>query len=320
MADRSIAPPAPELVLETESGSTADEPGPRLPRRTRPAQRDRPRRRPGLLAPRGAAPRRTATGRSRTRTAPTAPTPTVSASTSGTSAPAASSASAAPPTGRAPSSSGPARRRPPSERPRPRRLHARPDRHLPAADQPSGRCPPVPSASAVPPTTTWSSTTSWSPATTPSSARTPDGRFEIVDLGTHNGTYVNGQPVEPAPRVGPNDIVGVGHSTFCLVGDRLEEFVDTGEVSLDVQHLTVTVDGGRRPSWTTSPSRSRRSPCSPSSARPAPASPPCSRRSPATAPPTRARSSTTAATSTASSPSCASASAWSRRTTSCTRS
>ncbi|MEV0279892.1 FHA domain-containing protein [Streptomyces sp. NPDC050610] len=68
----------------------------------------------------------------------------------------------------------------------------------------------------------------------------PDGRFEIVDLGSHNGTYVNGQPVRHQ-IIGPNDIVGVGHSTFRLVGDRLEEFVDTGEVSFSARHLTVTV-------------------------------------------------------------------------------
>ncbi|WP_435604530.1 FHA domain-containing protein [Streptomyces sp. bgisy130] len=77
---------------------------------------------------------------------------------------------------------------------------------------------------------------------------TPDGRFEIHDLGSHNGTYVNGQPVPKSGKapVGPNDIIGVGHSTFRLVGDRLEEFVDTGEVSFSARHLTVTVDGGKQ--------------------------------------------------------------------------
>ncbi|TJZ51213.1 FHA domain-containing protein [Streptomyces piniterrae] len=77
---------------------------------------------------------------------------------------------------------------------------------------------------------------------------TPDGRFEIRDLGSHNGTYVNGQPVPKSGTslIGPNDIIGVGHSTFRLVGDRLEEFVDTGEVSFSARHLTVTVDGGKK--------------------------------------------------------------------------
>ncbi|NYI03335.1 ABC transporter ATP-binding protein/permease [Allostreptomyces psammosilenae] len=64
--------------------------------------------------------------------------------------------------------------------------------------------------------------------------------YEIVDLGSHNGTYVNGQPVQRA-KLGPNDTLAVGHSSFRLVGNRLEEFVDTGEVSFSARGLTVTV-------------------------------------------------------------------------------
>ncbi|MFF0424207.1 FHA domain-containing protein [Streptomyces sp. NPDC021012] len=77
---------------------------------------------------------------------------------------------------------------------------------------------------------------------------TPDGRFEIRDLGSHNGTYVNGQPIPKGGTalLGPQDIVGVGHSTFRIVGGRLEEFVDTGSVSFSARHLTVTVDGGKQ--------------------------------------------------------------------------
>ncbi|MEU3725138.1 FHA domain-containing protein [Streptomyces sp. NPDC031705] len=78
--------------------------------------------------------------------------------------------------------------------------------------------------------------------------RSTGGRFEIHDLGSHNGTYVNGQalPKSGTALLGPNDIVGVGHSTFRIVGDRLEEFVDTGDVSFSARHLTVTVDGGKQ--------------------------------------------------------------------------
>ncbi|MFC8872054.1 FHA domain-containing protein [Streptomyces sp. NPDC057148] len=77
---------------------------------------------------------------------------------------------------------------------------------------------------------------------------TPDGRMEIRDLGSHNGTYVNGLPIAKggSQLLGATDIVGVGHSTFRIVGDRLEEFVDTGEVSFSARHLTVTVDGGKQ--------------------------------------------------------------------------
>ncbi|WP_432159292.1 FHA domain-containing protein [Streptomyces sp. NRRL F-5630] len=77
---------------------------------------------------------------------------------------------------------------------------------------------------------------------------TPEGRFEIRDLGSHNGTYVNGQPLPKSgsARLGPQDTVGVGHSTFRLVEGRLEEFVDSGEVSFAARHLTVEVDGGKQ--------------------------------------------------------------------------
>lgn len=36
----------------------------------------------------------------------------------------------------------------------------------------------------------------------------PDGRHEIVDLGSHNGTFLNGQPVARAV-IGAGDIVGI---------------------------------------------------------------------------------------------------------------
>ncbi|MDT0310098.1 FHA domain-containing protein [Streptomyces sp. DSM 44917] len=71
-----------------------------------------------------------------------------------------------------------------------------------------------------------------------------DGRFEIHDLGSHNGTYVNGQllPRNGRQYLGQNDTVGIGHSTFRLVGSQLQEFVDTGEVSFSARHLTVKVN------------------------------------------------------------------------------
>ncbi|MEU9039052.1 FHA domain-containing protein [Streptomyces sp. NPDC048352] len=72
-----------------------------------------------------------------------------------------------------------------------------------------------------------------------------DGTYEIADLASHNGTYLNGARVDRAP-VTEGDIVGIGHSAFCLVGDQLQEYTDTGEVSLDVQDLAVAVDHGRK--------------------------------------------------------------------------
>ncbi|ARQ71436.1 FHA domain-containing protein [Streptomyces marincola] len=75
----------------------------------------------------------------------------------------------------------------------------------------------------------------------------PDGRFEIHDLGSHNGTYVNGQQLPKNGRrdLGHSDTVGIGHSTFRLVGNQLQEYIDTGEISFSARHLTVQVNNGR---------------------------------------------------------------------------
>jgi len=73
---------------------------------------------------------------------------------------------------------------------------------------------------------------------------TPDGGHEITDLGSHNGTYVNGRRVS-AQLVTDRDTVGIGHSTFRLAGGRLQQFVDDGEVTVSAQELVVTVAGGK---------------------------------------------------------------------------
>ncbi|MBD0675354.1 FHA domain-containing protein [Streptomyces sp. CBMA156] len=75
----------------------------------------------------------------------------------------------------------------------------------------------------------------------------PDGRYEIIDLGSHNGIFLNGQRVQ-RQLMGPQDRLTVGHSGFVLVGDQLQEFVDTGAVSFSARHLTVEVEhkGGKK--------------------------------------------------------------------------
>jgi ABC-type multidrug transport system ATPase subunit len=70
------------------------------------------------------------------------------------------------------------------------------------------------------------------------------GGYEIADLGSHNGTYVNGQRITTAP-VTEADIIGIGPATFHMVGQELQEFIDTGDVSLNVQELTVRISGGK---------------------------------------------------------------------------
>ncbi len=71
-----------------------------------------------------------------------------------------------------------------------------------------------------------------------------DGRYEIVDLGGHNGTFVNGRRVNSV-ALRESDIVGIGRATFRLVGNELREFVDTGDVSLIAQELTVRTPQGK---------------------------------------------------------------------------
>jgi ABC transport system ATP-binding/permease protein len=70
------------------------------------------------------------------------------------------------------------------------------------------------------------------------------GRYEIRDLGSHNGTFVNGERISSA-TVTERDIIGIGRATFRLVGDELRQFTDEGDVSLIADDLTVRIGGGK---------------------------------------------------------------------------
>jgi ABC transport system ATP-binding/permease protein len=74
--------------------------------------------------------------------------------------------------------------------------------------------------------------------------KTGDGKYQIVDLDSHNGTFVNGQRVTSATLT-EKDIVGIGHATFRLTDGELREYLDTGDVSLVAQDLVVQVGGGK---------------------------------------------------------------------------
>jgi ABC transport system ATP-binding/permease protein len=74
--------------------------------------------------------------------------------------------------------------------------------------------------------------------------KSPTGTYEIVDLGSHNGTFVNGRKVSSAV-IGENDIVSIGRSTLRLAGGELRLFVDDGVVSFEAQDLVVQVGGGK---------------------------------------------------------------------------
>jgi ABC-type multidrug transport system ATPase subunit len=74
--------------------------------------------------------------------------------------------------------------------------------------------------------------------------RALDGRYEITDLSSNNGTYVNGRRISAQPLT-DGDTVGIGHSTFRLADGRLQQFADDGEVTVTAQDLVVTVSNGK---------------------------------------------------------------------------
>jgi len=68
--------------------------------------------------------------------------------------------------------------------------------------------------------------------------RRSDGHWEIVDLHSHNGTFVNGRRVENAV-LDERDAVGIGRHLFRASGGNLEEYVDRGAISFQAIGLTV---------------------------------------------------------------------------------
>jgi pSer/pThr/pTyr-binding forkhead associated (FHA) protein len=57
--------------------------------------------------------------------------------------------------------------------------------------------------------------------------RSPAGGYSIIDLGSHNGTFVNGTRVT-RQELKEGDIVAIGHATFRLAGGQLVDYVDDG--------------------------------------------------------------------------------------------
>jgi ABC-type multidrug transport system ATPase subunit len=74
--------------------------------------------------------------------------------------------------------------------------------------------------------------------------KSPSGRYEIIDLDSHNGTFLNGVRVHRA-EIGADDIIGIGHATFRLADGELREYVDTGDITFEARSLRVEVGGGK---------------------------------------------------------------------------
>ena len=68
--------------------------------------------------------------------------------------------------------------------------------------------------------------------------KSPTGSYEIVDLDSHNGTFVNGQRVTHQV-LSEQDLVSIGSSTFRLSGGELRQFVDDGNITFTAQDLVV---------------------------------------------------------------------------------
>ena len=68
--------------------------------------------------------------------------------------------------------------------------------------------------------------------------------WELIDNHSANGTYVNGTRITRA-LIGPTDIVGIGHQLLHLSGERLVEYVDTGDISYEAANLHVETAKGK---------------------------------------------------------------------------
>jgi ABC-type multidrug transport system ATPase subunit/pSer/pThr/pTyr-binding forkhead associated (FHA) protein len=71
---------------------------------------------------------------------------------------------------------------------------------------------------------------------------TTDGRgnWFIEDLGSFNGTYVNGQRIVRKAPIMDGAVISVAHHMFYLSQGRLEEYVDDGRVNLTALGIVVT--------------------------------------------------------------------------------
>ncbi len=77
--------------------------------------------------------------------------------------------------------------------------------------------------------------------------RQEDGFFIIEDLGSANGTFVNGKRIKKATRFGPQDVVSLGghHLRFDERSGRVARNYH-GDIMIQAENITVKVDRGRK--------------------------------------------------------------------------
>ena len=70
-----------------------------------------------------------------------------------------------------------------------------------------------------------------------------DGSWLLKDVGSHNGTFLNGERISQA-YLTEGDIVALGNHLYRFRQRKLEEFSATDDASLDVARLKVVTEGG----------------------------------------------------------------------------
>jgi ADP-ribose pyrophosphatase YjhB (NUDIX family) len=74
--------------------------------------------------------------------------------------------------------------------------------------------------------------------------RTPAGRYSIVDLGSHLGTFVNGTRVTQQ-ELEEGDIIAIGRATFRLADGKLIDYVDDGPAPDELTSTQVSSEPGQ---------------------------------------------------------------------------
>lgn len=74
--------------------------------------------------------------------------------------------------------------------------------------------------------------------------RQSGNRYHLIDLGSTNGTYVNGRRISRS-LLNAGDVVSIGHYELTFDGQRLHERVDAGPVSLTAERITVDIGSQR---------------------------------------------------------------------------
>lgn len=73
----------------------------------------------------------------------------------------------------------------------------------------------------------------------------PGGGFDVQDLDSRNGTYVNGQRIQRA-FLAEGGLLAVGHSRFTVRQGQLVASVDEGDVNFVANHMTFTLGDGKK--------------------------------------------------------------------------